>query len=84
MVGFVAGPGSELLLGKPLLDPDALMGDLLLPFVSISVALILYEGGLTLRFRQLGTRRTNLGRARAAGWRGVALGLAAWGRAYGS
>lgn len=45
--GFVAGP----LSGR--LDPDALFGDLLFPFVSISVAVILYEGGLTLRLADL-------------------------------
>ncbi len=34
-------------------DPDAVFGDLLMPVVSISVALILYEGGLTLKFSEL-------------------------------
>jgi NhaP-type Na+/H+ or K+/H+ antiporter len=50
--GFVAGPITGFL------HPDALLGDLLLPIVSISVALILFEGGLTLRLnelRELGT-----------------------------
>ena len=47
LAGFVAGP----LTGA--LDPDALLGDLLLPFVSLSVAVILFEGGLTLRFGEL-------------------------------
>lgn len=47
LCGFVAGP----VLG--LLDTDKLMGDLLLPFVSLSVALILYEGGLSLKFSEL-------------------------------
>ncbi len=45
--GIAAGPG----LGW--LDPDALFGDLLLPFVSLSVSLILFEGGLSLSFREL-------------------------------
>ena len=39
------------------LNPDLLMGDLLLPVVSISVAVILFEGGLTLKlseFREIG------------------------------
>ena len=45
--GFVAGPVTNFL------HPDALMGDLLLPIVSISVALILFEGGLTLRLQEL-------------------------------
>jgi NhaP-type Na+/H+ or K+/H+ antiporter len=47
LVGVFAGPVSGLL------DPDALLGQLLLPVVGLSVALILYEGGLTLRFREL-------------------------------
>lgn len=47
VVGMVAGPG----LG--LLRPDALMGDLLFPLVSLSVALILFEGGMSLHFREL-------------------------------
>lgn len=46
-VGILAGP----VLGW--LEPDALFGDLLLPFVSLSVAVILYEGGLSLRWREL-------------------------------
>ncbi len=41
--GIVMGPG----LG--LLSPDALFGDLLFPFVSLAVAVILFEGSLTLR-----------------------------------
>lgn len=45
--GFAAGPLTGLL------DPDALFGDLLLPIVSLSVATILLEGGLSLRLRDL-------------------------------
>lgn len=45
--GLAAGPG----LGW--LNPDELFGNLLLPFVSLSVALILFEGGLSLNFREL-------------------------------
>lgn len=45
--GFIAGPVTNLL------HPDAIFGDLLLPVVSISVALILFEGGLTLRLSEL-------------------------------
>ena len=39
-------------------NPDELMGDLLFPFVSLAVAIILFEGALTLKFdevRNLGT-----------------------------
>lgn len=52
--GFLAGPVSGLVFeGEALLDPDALFGDLLFPLISISVALILYEGGLTLSLKEL-------------------------------
>ncbi len=47
VVGFLAGPATGLL------DPDALFGDLLLPLVSFSVAIILFEGGLSLRLAEL-------------------------------
>ncbi|MCW8804046.1 MAG: cation:proton antiporter [Ignavibacteriaceae bacterium] len=47
LLGFLAGPVTGFL------NPDKLMGDLLLPVVSISVALILFEGGLTLRLSEL-------------------------------
>ena len=36
-----------------IIDPDELFGNLLFPLVSISVALILYEGGLDLRVSEL-------------------------------
>lgn len=47
IIGFLAGPVTGFL------HPDELMGELLLPIVSISVALILFEGGLTLRLGEL-------------------------------
>jgi NhaP-type Na+/H+ or K+/H+ antiporter len=47
VIGFIAGPVTGFL------NPDALLGDLLLPVVSLSVALILFEGGLTLRLAEL-------------------------------
>lgn len=34
-------------------DPDALLGPLLFPFVSLSVAVILFEGSLTLKFSEI-------------------------------
>ncbi len=45
--GFVAGP----VVG--ILHPDELLGELLFPLVSISVAIILFEGGLSLRLADL-------------------------------
>lgn len=45
--GILAGPVSGLL------NPDKLFGELLFPLVSCSVAIILFEGGLNLRFREL-------------------------------
>lgn len=44
--------------GEPLLAPDTLLGDLLLPLVSLSVGLILYEGGLTLNVREISEVRS--------------------------
>lgn len=56
--GLAVGPGWSAAVGRPLIDPDGLLGELLLPLVGISVGLILYEGGLTLRVRELrGQRR---------------------------
>ena len=39
------------------LDPDALLGDLLFPIVSLAVAVILFEGGLSLNVADLGAIR---------------------------
>lgn len=47
LAGLFAGP----VMGW--LDPDALFGNLLFPFVSMSVAVILFEGSLTLQFREI-------------------------------
>jgi NhaP-type Na+/H+ or K+/H+ antiporter len=55
LFGFIAGPVTGLL------DPDTLVGDMLPSFVSLSVGLILFEGGLTLRLKELpGLRRVIL------------------------
>ena len=45
--GLAAGPG----LG--VIDPEAAFGDLFRPVIAIAVAVILFEGGLTLNFRDL-------------------------------
>ena len=39
-------------------QPDVLLGDLLFPFVQLSVAIILFDGGLHLKFDQLGTLKS--------------------------
>lgn len=47
LAGIVVGPITGWL------DPDALFRDLLMPIVALSVGLILYEGGFTLRREEL-------------------------------
>ena len=71
-VGFVAGPVTGFI------DPDALFGDLLFPLVSLSVGLILFEGGLSLQSRDLRAMGASV-------WSLVTIGalitwaMAAWG-----
>lgn len=45
--GLIAGPVSGWV------DPDAMLGDLLMPMVSMSVAIILFEGSLTLNLKEI-------------------------------
>jgi NhaP-type Na+/H+ or K+/H+ antiporter len=47
LVGIVAGPVTGFI------DPDILLGNVLFPTVSVSVAIILFEGGLSLKFSEL-------------------------------
>jgi len=47
LTGIVLGPATGLF------NPDKFMGPLLFPSVSLAVALILFEGSLTLRFSEL-------------------------------
>lgn len=47
IAGVVVGPVTGII------KPDELFGDLLFPIISLSVALILFEGGLTLRFHEI-------------------------------
>ncbi len=47
ITGLIAGPVTSFI------NPDHLLGDLLFPMVSISVAVILFEGGLTLKIDKL-------------------------------
>lgn len=46
-IGLFAGPMTGLL------QPDAIFGDLLFPMISLGVAIVLFEGGLTLKFADL-------------------------------
>lgn len=47
LAGIVLGPLTGIL------DPEGLFGDLLFPMVSLSVAIILFEGSLTLKFEEI-------------------------------
>ncbi len=47
LVGFIAGPITGFL------GPDVVPSEVLFPIVSLSVAIILFEGGLSLRFSEL-------------------------------
>jgi NhaP-type Na+/H+ or K+/H+ antiporter len=47
LVGFLAGPVTGLI------EPDELLGRMMFPIVSLSVALILFEGGMSLRPAEL-------------------------------
>jgi len=61
IVGFVAGPVTHVL------DPDEVFGGLLFPIISFAVAVILFEGGLTLRLDQLPQVGAVLGRLLSIG-----------------
>lgn len=47
LLGVVLGPATHII------QPDALFGSLLFPLVSLSVAIILFEGALTLRIDEI-------------------------------
>lgn len=47
LAGFLAGPVTGLI------HPDELFGELLFPLVSLAVGIILFEGGLSLRFSEI-------------------------------
>lgn len=56
LIGLSIGPVATLFTpdGSKLIDGDAIFtGDLLFSFVSISVGVILFEGGLTLNFKEI-------------------------------
>ncbi|PMJ47059.1 cation:proton antiporter, partial [Vibrio splendidus] len=47
IVGLLLGPGLKIL------NPDAIFGDVLFPLISLGVAIILFEGALTLNFKEI-------------------------------
>lgn len=62
VAGFLAGPVFHVF------DPEAAFGPMLAPMISIGVALILFEGGLSLNFREWS-------HAGSAVWRLFAFGV---------
>ncbi len=65
--GFLVGPVAGA-FGYKILDPEAAFGNMLEPMVAIGVALILFEGGLSLDFRELRKYGSGV-------WRLVILGV---------
>jgi NhaP-type Na+/H+ or K+/H+ antiporter len=53
LAGLTVGPLWAVITGEPLLNPDKEFGDLLRPIISLAVAVILFEGGLVLKFDNL-------------------------------
>ena len=53
VAGLLVGPVWAVVFGNPLLDPKHEFGDLLSPIISLSVAVILFEGGLVLKWSDL-------------------------------
>ena len=51
--GLAVGPLWSVAFGEPLLNPQATFGDVFRPIVSLAVAVILFEGGLVLKFENL-------------------------------
>lgn len=73
VAGALLGP----ILG--ILNPSEVLGALITPLIGIAVAVILFEGGLTLNFHQLGEARSGVRRlvyfGAPIGWLGSALAL---------
>lgn len=67
LTGILLGPVLEVL------QPDELFGDLLMPIISLFVAIILFEGSLTLRRHELGGIGTVV--RRLVTWGAVVNGL---------
>lgn len=75
IAGLAVGPVFDIV------DPDALYGELLFPAVSAAVGILLFEGGLSLRWRELGGIGVVLVRLLTVGVAvaGVLGAVAAWG-----
>src|SRR5688572_22360842 len=73
--GIVAGPITGLV------DADRLLGELLIPLVSLLVGLILFEGGLSLNLRDIGGVQNVVRRLITVGALATMLivSIAAWG-----
>ncbi|MBC2594342.1 cation:proton antiporter [Ruficoccus amylovorans] len=69
--GLAAGPVTGLI------QPDEVFGDVLFPLVSVSVAIILFEGGLSLKLRDLAKGGTSILRLVTIGG-AVTWALAGW------
>ena len=61
LVGLALGPLSGLV------NPDELLGTALFPLVSLAVAVVLFEGGLTLDLRELRRAGPAIGRLATIG-----------------
>ncbi|MEO0550288.1 MAG: sodium:proton antiporter [Pseudomonadota bacterium] len=53
LAGLTVGPLWSLLFSEPLLNPSQTFGEVFRPIVSLAVAVILFEGGLVLKFENL-------------------------------
>ncbi len=76
IAGILVGPVTGLV------HPDELFGNLLFPFVSLSVAVILFEGSLTLKFSQISGLQTVVRRMLTTGllvtWTVITLSTYYW------
>jgi NhaP-type Na+/H+ or K+/H+ antiporter len=69
--GFLAGPVTGLI------RPGPLLGDLLLPLVKLATAVIMFEGGLSLKLAELRQAGSAVGRLVTVGFAVTWLGVAA-------
>lgn len=53
VAGLLVGPAASFLFGQAIVDPELAFGELMRPIVSLAVAIILFEGGLALKFSDL-------------------------------